>query len=138
MNRDVANTKFNLPVRVYYEDTDVGGIVYHSRYLNFMERARTEWFRHLGFELDNLIQQHGILFVVRSVSISYNSPALFNQLLNIETRIIKQRKVSLHFEQTILDQSEKNICQAEIMIVCINSKTMQPQLIPETILLEMA
>lgn len=131
-----ANTVFEFQVRVYYEDTDIGGFVYHSRYLNFMERARTEWLRHIGFEQDSLIEQQGILFVVHKVDIDYNKPAFFNQLLNIKTRVIHKRKVSLTFEQIIFNQSEHSICHAEITIVCVNSKTMQPHIIPEIILLE--
>ena len=61
---------FSIPVRVYYEDTDSGGVVYHSNYLNFMERARTEWLRALGFEQDELLREHGVIFAVSSVSVA--------------------------------------------------------------------
>ena len=137
MEGDAANNEFNLPVRVYYEDTDAGGVVYHSNYLNFMERARTEWLRHAGFEQDTLIEKKQILFAVRKISIDYNKPALFNDLLNIKTRIIEQRKVSLLFEQLVFNQAEEMICNAEIKIVCIDSNTLRPKPIPETILSEL-
>jgi acyl-CoA thioester hydrolase len=137
MKSNAANNEFNLQVRVYYEDTDAGGVVYHSNYLNFMERARTEWLRHAGFEQDTLIEEKEILFTVRKVSIDYNKPALFNDLLNIKTHIIEQRKASFLFEQIVFNQAEEIICKAEIKIACIDSNTLKPKPIPETILSEL-
>ncbi|MCH8847014.1 MAG: tol-pal system-associated acyl-CoA thioesterase [Proteobacteria bacterium] len=137
MNNETGKKEFTLQVRVYYEDTDAGGVVYHSNYLNFMERARTEWLRHIGFEQHTLIEKDEILFAVRKISIDYHKPALFNELLNIKTRIIQSRRASLVFEQIIFNQSEETICKAEIKIACLNSNTMKPESIPETILLEL-
>ncbi len=137
MNNGTGKKEFTLQVRVYYEDTDAGGVVYHSNYLNFMERARTEWLRHIGFEQHTLIEKDEILFAVRKISIDYHKPALFNELLNIKTRIIQSRRASLVFEQIIFNQSEETICKAEIKIACLNSNTMKPESIPETILLEL-
>ena len=137
MNRESGKKEFVLQVRVYYEDTDAGGVVYHSNYLNFMERARTEWLRHAGFEQNTLIEKKGILFAVRKINIDYNKPALFNDLLNIKTRIIEQRKASFIFEQIIFNQTEEVICNAEIKIACLDSNTMKPKPIPETILSEL-
>ena len=137
MNNETGKKEFTLQVRVYYEDTDAGGVVYHSNYLNFMERARTEWLRHIGFEQHTLIEKDEILFTVRKISIDYHKPALFNELLNIKTRIIQSRRASLVFEQIIFNQSEETICKAEIKIACLNSNTMKPESIPETILLEL-
>lgn len=137
MNNETGKKEFTLQVRVYYEDTDAGGVVYHSNYLNFMERARTEWLRHIGFEQHTLIEKDEILFAVRKISIDYHKPALFNELLNIKTRIIQSRRASLVFEQIIFNQSDETICKAEIKIACLNSNTMKPESIPETILLEL-
>lgn len=137
MNNETGKKEFTLQIRVYYEDTDAGGVVYHSNYLNFMERARTEWLRHIGFEQHTLIEKDEILFAVRKISIDYHKPALFNELLNIKTRIIQSRRASLVFEQIIFNQSEETICKAEIKIACLNSNTMKPESIPETILLEL-
>ena len=137
MNRESDKKEFVLRLRVYYEDTDAGGVVYHSNYLNFMERARTEWLRHAGFEQNTLIEEKGILFAVRKVKIDYNKPALFNDLLNINTRIFEQRKASLVFKQVIFNQSEEIVCKAEIKIACLDSNTMKPKPIPETILSEL-
>jgi len=137
MNNEPAKNEFTLQVRVYYEDTDAGGVVYHSNYLNFMERARTEWLRHIGFEQHTLIEKDEILFAVRKVNIEFHKPALFNELLNINTRITHTRRASLVFEQIIFNQSEEIICKAEIKIACLNSTTMKPEPIPETILSEL-
>jgi len=137
MKSEPAKNEFTLQVRVYYEDTDAGGVVYHSNYLNFMERARTEWLRHIGFEQHTLIEQDEILFAVRKISIDYHKPALFNEQLNIKTRVIHTRRASLVFEQIIFNQSEETICKAEIKIACLNSTTMKPESIPETIISEL-
>ena len=137
MNRESGKKEFVLQVRVYYEDTDAGGVVYHSNYLNFMERARTEWLRHAGFEQNTLIEKKEILFAVRKINIDYNKPALFNDLLKIKTRIIEQRKASFIFEQVIFNQAEDTVCKADIKIACLNSQTMKPEPIPETILSEL-
>jgi len=137
MKNDAVKNEFNMQVRVYYEDTDAGGVVYHSNYLNFMERARTEWLRHIGFEQHTLIEKDKILFAVRKISIDYHKPALFNERLNIKTRVIQSRRASLVFEQIIFNQSEETICKAEIKIACLNSTTMEPEPIPETIISEL-
>ena len=137
MNRESGKKEFVLQVRVYYEDADAGGVVYHSNYLNFMERARTEWLRHAGFEQNTLIEKKGILFAVRKINIDYNKPAVFNDLLNIKTCIIEHRKASFIFEQVIFNQEDETICKAEIKIACLDSKTMKPKPIPETILSEL-
>jgi len=137
MNNETGKKEFTLQVRVYYEDTDAGGVVYHSHYLNFMERARTEWLRHIGFEQHTLIEQDEILFAVRKVNIDFHKPALFNEMLNIKTRVIQSRRASLVFEQIIFNQSEETICKAEIKIACLNSTTMKPEPIPETIISEL-
>ena len=79
--------EFTFPVRVYYEDTDAGGVVYHANYLCFMERARTEWLRALGFEHDTLATTLNILFVVGSIDIQYRKPARLNDALSVKTRI---------------------------------------------------
>lgn len=137
MKSDVHKNEFNLQVRVYYEDTDAGGVVYHSNYLNFMERARTEWLRHIGFEQHTLIEQDEILFAVRHINIDFHKPARFNELLNVKTHITDQRKASLVFEQIISNQAEEIICKARIKIACLNCKTMKPEPIPETIISEL-
>ena len=137
MRNEPAKNEFKLQVRVYYEDTDAGGVVYHSNYLKFMERARTEWLRHIGFEQDILIDENEILFAVRHINIDFHNPARFNELLNVKTHITDQRKASLVFEQIISNQTEEIICKAHIKIACLNCKTLKPEPIPETIISEL-
>jgi acyl-CoA thioester hydrolase len=106
-------TEFSWPVRVYYEDTDSGGVVYYANYLKFMERARTEWLRSLGLEQDRLIHEEGIIFAVRSVQVDYLKPALFNQLLSVSAEIIETGKASLTFKQEVVVDKNKTESAAE-------------------------
>ena len=85
-------TPFILPVRIYYEDTDAGGVVYHSNYLNFFERARTEMLRDLGFEQNELREQSGVIFAVRTMQIEYLRPAKFNDLVHVSAAISQLKK----------------------------------------------
>lgn len=132
--------EFSWPVRVYYEDTDSGGVVYYANYLKFMERARTEFLRNLGFEQNQLKQERGILFAVHSLSIQYIKPAVFNDELMIITKIINPGRASLTFKQSI-ERSFKSrpsesslICDAEVKIVCLDAKKFSPVAMPREIL----
>jgi acyl-CoA thioester hydrolase len=95
--------EFFWPVRVYYEDTDNGGVVYYANYLKFMERARTEWLRTRGVEQDVLVQQQGVIFAVRSAQLDYLKPARFNQLLAVSVNVVQVGKASLTFEQRVIE-----------------------------------
>lgn len=127
---------FNWPVRVYYEDTDSGGVVYYANYLKFMERARTEYLRHLGFEQDKLIEQQNIIFAVLSVSLDYKSPARFNDELIVTAKLIEIKKASMLFEQKIyhINQPDKILCQGEIRIACLHADIFKPRAIPKSIM----
>ena len=128
--------QFIWPVRVYYEDTDAGGVVYYANYLKFYERSRTEMLRNLGFEQDALIRQHGIMFVVRSVQVDYLQPARFNELLQVGSEVSLVKPASLVFTQSI--QRNKNILsKAIVRIACLDSGTMRPKIIPEDLLLQL-
>ena len=94
--------EFVWPVRVYYEDTDSGGVVYYANYLKFMERARTEFLRVHGFEQTDLIRDHGCIFVVRDVQISYLRPAVFNDLLNVTVSVHAAGRSWIEFSQTVV------------------------------------
>lgn len=133
----MIENEFIWPVRVYYEDTDAAGVVFYANYLNFMERARTEWLRNIGFEQDKLKQEKNILFAVRSVTIDYLKPAYFNELLSVRSKLIDQRPASLVFNQSIFNDNNVKLCVAEIKIACLNSINMKPEPIPETILTEL-
>ena len=143
--------EFYWPVRVYYEDTDSGGVVYYANYLKFMERARTEWLRSLGLEQDRLIKEQGIIFAVRSVQVDYLKPALFNQLLLVSAEVIETGRASLTFKQVVVvndNQTESPIakgkgseavssdqvlCRGQIKIACLDASSMRPCAIPDSI-----
>lgn len=123
---------FIWPIRVYFEDTDAGGIVYHARYLYFLERARTEWLRNLGFNQSEL-QQQGIVFVVRDMNIKWINPAGLDDELIVHVRIEKMKKASLIMQQVIMCGETKKL-SAEVTIACLNSSTMKPAAIPAKII----
>jgi len=127
---NIDNPTFTFPVRVYYEDTDAGGVVYHACYLNFMERARTEWLRDKGFEQDRLREQEGLLFPVRSMKIEYLLPARFNDLLQVSCEPRHRGNASLRFYQTIT-RGDDALCTAEVRIACIDAKAFVPKAIPQ-------
>ena len=131
---------FEWPVRVYYEDTDSGGVVYYANYLRFMERARTEWLRALGFEQDRLIREQGIVFAVRSANVEYLRLARFNDLLIVVSELQHRGRASLTFDHTIIRQHEASqpCVTGEVKIACINADTFRPQPIPDRLLEEIA
>jgi acyl-CoA thioester hydrolase len=126
-------TPFILPIRVYYEDTDAGGVVYHSNYLNFFERTRTEMLRHLGFQQNELREEYGVIFAVRSMQIEYLSPAKFNDLVQVSATISQTKKASLTFEQSI-KRDEVTLCTASCKIACLDSIKLSPKAIPDFLL----
>lgn len=115
------SAKFIWPLRVYYEDTDAGGIVYYANYLKFLERARTEWLRSLGIEQDIWLQQ-GIGFVVRSVQMNLLLPARFNDELRVTVVVEQLRRASVLFSQQVLASDGTVLCEAEIQAACVNLK----------------
>lgn len=131
-------TEFIWPLRVYYEDTDSGGVVYYANYLKFMERARTEWLRSLGFEQDALAREDTVLFVVRSVTIDFLRSARFNDLLEVSTRIARARRASLVFEQKILKVEEPKglLCYGQVKVACVDAITFRPRPTPRRVLTE--
>ncbi|KAF3977192.1 MAG: tol-pal system-associated acyl-CoA thioesterase [Methylococcales symbiont of Iophon sp. n. MRB-2018] len=124
---------FHWPIRVYYEDTDAGGIVFYANYLKFFERARTEMLRELGFEQDQLRSEQNLIFAVRSVQIDYLKSGHFNELLNISAEITLLKKASLNFEQ-IASLDGTALCRANVRIACLQADTMIPKKIPAFIL----
>jgi 4-hydroxybenzoyl-CoA thioesterase len=118
---------FSLPIRIYIEDTDAAGIVYYVNYLKFMERARTEYLRHIGFGHYLLTEDY--LFVVRKVQIDYKQPAKMDDLLQVTARIIKQGKASLQFEQCLYRQQTLLAC-AIIDIACVQQQSLKPCALP--------
>ncbi|MCX7095157.1 MAG: tol-pal system-associated acyl-CoA thioesterase [Methylobacter sp.] len=123
---------FIWPVRVYYEDTDAGGVVFYANYLKFFERARTEMLRAMGYEQDELSANEGVIFVVRSIQVDYLMPARFNELLQVSAKISLAKKASLIFEQ-IITRGDDVLCTGSVRIACLDAQTMRPKAIPETL-----
>jgi len=123
---------FSIPIRVYYEDTDSGAVVYYANYLKFMERARTEWLRALGFEQDDLLRRDGVLFAVRSARLDFLKPARFNDLLQATVQGIQRGKASITFSQEIR-RDEITLCEGEVKVACLDAATFTPRPIPEGI-----
>ncbi len=132
---------FNWQVRVYYEDTDAGGVVYHSQYLNFMERARTEWLRNLGFEQTYLRDKLDVMIVVCSAQLDFKKPAKFNDLLTITSEIVKIGRSSFEVAQTLTIESvtaaSTILVQGLVKVACVNPHTFRPVAIPKEILLKL-
>ncbi len=144
---------FEMHLRVYYEDTDAGGVVYHANYLKFFERARSEWLRSLGFSQTILREKEQNIFAVKKLSIRYYKPAVLDDLLSVNCRLIKTKKCSLFFSQEIFrfpklplktkprqpalqqlclpasELAEELLVSADILIACIHSKTFKPTII---------
>lgn len=126
--------EFLLPVRVYYEDTDAGGVVYHARYLNYFERGRTELLRALGFEQDDLMSEEDVLFAVRSMNIEYHKPARFNDELVVTSWIEHMRKASVTFGQAISRKGQQEIlCSLQARVACLGASKLRPRPIPADI-----
>ncbi|MDJ0863599.1 MAG: tol-pal system-associated acyl-CoA thioesterase [Gammaproteobacteria bacterium] len=127
---------FSWPVRVYYEDTDAGGVVYYANYLKFMERARTEWLRQLGFEQDDLRQRDGVLFIVQHVDLDYLKPGRFNDLLQVSVRIRRRGRASMELAQEVTRSPGELLCSGMVRIVCVDAASLRPRPVPADVLKE--
>ena len=123
---------FTFPIRVYWEDTDAGGVVYYANYLKFMERARSEWLRSLGVEQDALRDELGVVFVVRRVEIDYLAPARFNDLLTVTVESIAATRTTLTVTQQIANETPR--ARARVRLACVNAASFKPARIPASIL----
>ncbi len=124
-------SEFTWPVRVYYEDTDSGGVVYYANYLKFMERARTELLRKYGFEQDQLIKEEGVIFAVRHINADYLRPARFNDALDVSANITTLGKVSMIFSQEVrLAGTDQLLCRGKVKIACLDATRFRPSPIP--------
>ncbi len=121
---------FTWPVRIYYEDTDAGGVVYHTNYIKFMERARTEFLRSQGIELDVMEREHRILFAIRSLSVEYRKPARLNELLEVTVDFDAVRSASLLFSHTVVRDGEL-LCEGSVRVASISADHFRPAAIPD-------
>jgi acyl-CoA thioester hydrolase len=123
---------FSLALRVYYQDTDSGGVVFHANYLNFFERARTEWLRHLGFDVRELAERDGVLFIVREVRVSYLRPALVDDLLVATAQIEHLGRAQFTLAQHVL-RGEDLLVQGTINLACVSVDGLKPARVPQRV-----
>ena len=123
---------FSLPIRIYFEDTDSGGVVYHSNYLKVMERARTEWLRSIGIDQRHLKQDSHIMFVVHRIDIQFKLPARFNDDLIVKSELKDIGSSKIEFRQMIY-RNDEMLIDASVDIACIDSEKFKPVRIPPTI-----
>ena len=121
---------FTWPVRVYYEDTDAGGIVYYANYLKFFERARTEWLRAAGVGQQSILENHGAGFVVKSVQIDYHAAARLDDEILLTLAIAKLGRASVIFVQQAL-RGTQTLATAHVKVGCIDLATLRPRALPD-------
>ena len=124
---------FRHATRVYWEDTDAGGIVYYANYLRFFERARTEWLRALGFAQQRMLQDDGVMFVVADTALRYLRPARLDDLLEVTVAVREAARVSLHLEHQALRGTEL-LAEGDIRIAWVDAPTLKPRRIPDEVL----
>ena len=139
MKQEQKANAFTLPVRIYYEDTDAGGVVYYANYLKFLERCRTEWLREIGHEQGDLLRDPGIAFVVRNVAIDYLKPARLDDLLTVSLEVERITRSQIFFAQHVRRTNPDaaggwdELIAAKIQIVCVNAAQMKVVSIPNTL-----
>ena len=129
--------EFIWQIRVYYEDTDAGEVIFYANYLKFMERARTEWLRKINFDHKILKEKYKLLFAVKNLTINYIKPGHLDDLLTITSELLDSRKASLTFGQNIKNENNELLSEAKVKIACINSKTLKASPMPDELILEL-
>lgn len=125
------NQIFNLPIRVYFQDTDAGGVVYHASYVNFLERARTEWLRECyGYSNAALMKEFGSVFVVRALKLDYLKPALLDDMLTVSAQLHDAGRSSISLRQSVM-RGEVTLLEAEIHLVCVAISDFKPTAVPK-------
>lgn len=127
---------FSLPIRVYFQDTDAGGVVYHASYVNFMERARTEWLRTHGYSNAGLMKEFGVVFVVRSLKLDYLRPALLDDLLDVTAQIKDVGRSRLTLVQSVR-RGDELLTEAEVHLVCVSLASFKPVAVPEVLRMQL-
>ena len=123
---------FELPIRVYYQDTDAGGVVYHAHYINFMERARTEWLRTYGYSNAELMTKLGVMFVVRKLELDYLRPALLDDMLRVSAQLKEVGRSRITLDQQVL-RGEELLAEGEVHLVCVGAESFKPISLPDVL-----
>jgi tol-pal system-associated acyl-CoA thioesterase len=118
-----------VPVRVYYQDTDAGGVVYHAQYLSFMERSRTELLNERGIDLARFVERHGTLFMVHRIDVKYHLPARLNELLSVSAEVVKMGRASFVFHQRV-ERASALLVEADVTIALVDRHRMKPARMP--------
>jgi acyl-CoA thioester hydrolase len=129
-------TVFTWPVRVYFQDTDAGGVVYHASYVNFMERARTEWLRSCGYSNAGLMKEFGVMFVVRTMKLDYLRPALLDDMLAVTAQVSEIGRSRLSLRQSVR-RADEILTEGEVRLVCVSRDTFKPVRVPQALRLTM-
>jgi acyl-CoA thioester hydrolase len=124
---------FKWPVRVYYEDTDASGVVYHAVYLKYFERARTEWLRAMGFSQQSLRGKLDVVFTVANLDVAFLKPARLDDELEVTVVVAEMRRASLHFQQTlgVKGDGDSPLARATVRVGCVDVATFRPCALPE-------
>ena len=125
--------EYSIPVRVYYEDTNAGGVVYYANYLRFMERCRTEWLRHIGFDIRDVTRRFGLVFAVHTAALRYLKPARLSDLLSVSMQLERCGRASLDVAQAVRCEGEL-LCQGTLKLASLDAEHFRPQPIPTEIL----
>jgi len=131
-----AEPAFSHSVRVYWEDTDAGGVVYHAQYLAFLERARTEWLRMRGYGQDHLRATHGLVFVVRAMRIDFRAPARLDDALTVSVALLECRRASLVIAQEI-SRDQILLLDAQVRVAALDADRFKPRAIPDALYQEL-
>jgi acyl-CoA thioester hydrolase len=135
--RSARQRPFTWNARVYWEDTDGGGVVYHANYLRFLERARTEWLRAKGFDQSALMLSKGLVFAIYAMKLEFLKPARLDDLLEIDVRLLNCRRASFAVAQRITDvRGGAELCRAEVEVACLDAEAFRPIPIPDELLAE--
>lgn len=125
---------FSLPIRVYWEDTDAGGVVYHAAYVCFLERARTEWLRNADVSQNELREREDVVFAVRGMELDFHAPARLDDLLTVELRVVELGRASAVFAQRIVRQVDgRLLLTAQVRIACLAATNFRPRGLPENV-----
>ena len=132
MSRDGGSAPFSWPLRVYYQHTDAGGVVFHAQYLAFMERARTEYLNELGLDLSRFVAESRVLFMVHGITVRYHRPAMLNELLCVTAEVGSTGPASLVFSQRV-ERGEDLLVEAEVRLALVDRESLRPMRMPESL-----
>lgn len=121
---------FRIQLRIYYQDTDAGGVVFHAQYLAFMERARTELLNASGLDLARLAEERRVMFFVHELAVRYHQPARLNELVSVSAEVVKMGRASLAFRQRV-ERGDELLVEAEVTVAVVDCDRMRPARMPE-------